>query len=154
MRYHNHRAEPYFTFLKNGQKTIEGRIRKGWYRNVQPGDEIVVYNDKETDGIETLVGRVAKYRSIEDMLTHEPIKKMLPDVNSIDEGIRVYRKFYTPEQERNFGMVAIEVKVKLQGLNGLRPTRSARKYRGAATNLPPSNVVGLSQIQPPDGRNC
>ncbi len=109
MKYHNHRAEPYFTFLKNGQKTIEGRVRKGWYSKVQPGDEIVVYNEEETESIETVVKRVTRYPSIREMLTHEPITKLLPDVTTIEEGVKVYRKFYTPDQEREFGVVAIEV---------------------------------------------
>ena len=109
MKYHNHRAEPYFTFLKNGQKTIEGRIRKGKYADIREGDEIVVYNDKETDSVETIVKRVTTYQSIEEMLTKEPINKLLPDVTTIEEGVCVYRKFYTPEEEKKFGVVAIEV---------------------------------------------
>ena len=108
-KYHNHREEPYFTFLKNGQKTIEGRVKKGWYCNVKPGDKIVVYNEEESDMVEVLVKRVTSYKSIRDMLTNEPIKKLLPDVNTIDQGIEVYRRFYTPEQERQFGVIAIEV---------------------------------------------
>lgn len=125
MRYHNHRSEPYFTFLKNGQKTIEGRIRKGWYRNVQSGDEIVVYNDEETDSIETIVKRVTKYQSIKNMLTHEPINKLLPDVETVDQGIKVYRRFYTSQQERQFGVVAIEVERKLQGYSDPKLAHSA-----------------------------
>lgn len=113
MKYHNHRAEPYFTFLKNGQKTIEGRVRKGWYCNVKLGDEIEVYNENETDSILTKVIRVTQYPSIRDMLTKESINKLLPDVDTIDRGIKVYRKFYKLEQERQFGMVAIEVERKL-----------------------------------------
>lgn len=109
MKYYNHRTEPYFTFLKNGQKTIEGRVRKGQYRNIKPGDEIVVFNEEETDSIITEVIRVAEYKSIKEMLTREPIKKLLPDVDTIDQGIKVYRSFYSPEQEQKFGMVAIEV---------------------------------------------
>ncbi|MEK7498020.1 MAG: ASCH domain-containing protein [Patescibacteria group bacterium] len=111
MKYHNHRAEPYFTFLKNGKKTIEGRIRKGWYRNVKPGDQIVVYNEEETDSLGTVVKRVTKYKSVKDMLINESIKKLLPDIDTIDQGIKIYRKFYTPEQEHEFGVVAIEVEI-------------------------------------------
>jgi ASC-1-like (ASCH) protein len=43
------------------------------------------------------------------MLTREPIKELLPDVTTVNQGIKVYRRFYTSEQERKFGMVAIEV---------------------------------------------
>lgn len=109
--YHNHRAEPYFTFLKNGQKTIEGRVKKGWYQYVTVGDHIQVFNEEETDMIETKVKRVSTYDPIKAMLESEELKKLLPDADSIDNGIQIYRQFYTPEQEEEFGVVAIEVEL-------------------------------------------
>lgn len=109
MKYRNHRKEPYFTFVKNGQKTIEGRLRKGKYAKIQSGDIIEVNNEDETEKIDVLVKRVAYYRSIKEMLTSEPLKRILPNVNTIDQGINAYREFYSPEQEKEFGMVAIEV---------------------------------------------
>jgi ASC-1-like (ASCH) protein len=107
--YHNHRAEPYFTFVKNGQKTIEGRIKKGWYRFVKAGDHIIIYNEEETDSVEVLVKDVRTYPSVAEMLSHESLEKLLPDAKSIKEGIQIYKKFYTKEQEDEFGVVAIEV---------------------------------------------
>lgn len=107
--YHNHRAEPYFTFLKNGQKTIEGRIKKGWYRFVKPGDHIIVYNEEETESVEVLVKGVRAYASIREMLEQEPFKKLLPDVETIEQGVEVYKRFYTDEQQQKFGVVAIEI---------------------------------------------
>mgnify|MGYP001586779436 CR=1 FL=1 len=109
--YHNHRAEPYFTFLKNGQKTIEGRIKKGWYRFVKIGDHIIVYNEEETDSCETLVKDVKTYSSIREMLEGEDFKKLLPDAETVEQGIEIYKKFYTEEQEKEFGVVAIEVEL-------------------------------------------
>lgn len=107
--YHNHRAEPYFTFVKNGQKTIEGRIKKGYYCFIKPGDHITLYNEEETDNVEVIVKEVRNYLSIRDMLESESLKKVLPDVKNVEEGIKVYQRFYTIEQERKFGVVAIEV---------------------------------------------
>lgn len=110
--YHSHRAEPYFTFLKNGQKTVECRVRKGKYGFVQPGDEIVVYNEEETDRIHTRVKRVTSYPTFKKMLEVEELRKVLPNVDSVDQAVEIYRGFYTPDQEKEFGVVAIEVKVK------------------------------------------
>lgn len=111
MTYHNHRAEPYFTFIKNGQKTFEGRIRKGWYRLVKPGDHIIIYNEEETDSIEVLVKSARPYVSMREMIENEPLKKLLPDVETIEQGIKVFKRFYTEEQEREFGAVAIEIQM-------------------------------------------
>jgi len=112
MKYHNHRTEPYFTFLKNGQKTVEGRVRRGKYAEIQPGDEIVVYNNEETDSVEVIAKRVTTYQSFEEMLKKESLSKLLPDVKTIEEGVGIYRKFYSPAEELEFGMVAIEVERK------------------------------------------
>jgi len=46
------------------------------------------------------------------MLENEPIKKILPNANSIDQAIKIYREFYTPEQEKRFGMIAIEIELR------------------------------------------
>ena len=107
--YHNHRVEPYFTYVKNGQKTIEGRIKKGQYKDIIPGDHIVVHNESETDNIEVIVKDIRTYNTIKEMLSKENLKKILPDAKSIDHGVQIYGKFYSNEQEKEFGVVAIEV---------------------------------------------
>lgn len=113
--YNNHRAEPYFTFMQQGKKTIEGRVKKGYYRLVKPGDHIIIYNEEETKKLEVLVKRVTTYKSFREMLENEPFHQVLPDAKNISDGINIYRRFYTPKQERQFGVVAIEIE-KLGGL--------------------------------------
>ena len=108
--YHSHRAEPYFTFVKKGQKTIEGRIKKGYYKFIKPGGHIVIYNEEETDSVEVIVKEVRDYRTFRELLENEAIAEVLPNVKTVDEGIEVYRKFYTTEQEKEFGVVALKVK--------------------------------------------
>ncbi|MCX6728497.1 MAG: ASCH domain-containing protein [Candidatus Saccharibacteria bacterium] len=109
--YKNHRAEPYFTFLKNGQKTIEGRVRKGKYAQIKVGDYIEVYNNEETSRVNVRVKRVTAYPSILEMLENEELKKLLPDIDTIYKGVKLYGKFYSPQQELEFGMVAIEIEL-------------------------------------------
>jgi len=46
------------------------------------------------------------------MLIKENIKNIIPDKNDLEEATQVYYKFYTPEQENKFGVVAIEIKLK------------------------------------------
>ena len=75
MKYQNHRTEPHFTFLKEGLKTIDGRLREGWYCQVKPGDEIQVMSQRNNDSVLVRVKRVAKYSSISEMLTKEPLTK-------------------------------------------------------------------------------
>jgi hypothetical protein len=43
------------------------------------------------------------------MLQAEIISNVLPDISSIEEGVKVYRKFYTEEREKSYGVLAISV---------------------------------------------
>jgi ASC-1-like (ASCH) protein len=107
----NHRTEPYFSFEKSGVKTIEGRVRKGKYSQIEPGDYINVHTNDETDHFKVRVKRVTAYPSILEMLENEDLEKLLPDVDTIYRGVQLYGKFYSIEQELEFGMVAIEVEL-------------------------------------------
>lgn len=44
------------------------------------------------------------------MLEVESLKEVLPGVDTAEEGIQVYRKFYSEEKERSNGVLAISVK--------------------------------------------
>lgn len=109
MLYHNHRQEPYFSYLKSGQKTIEGRLLKGKYAKIKIGDKILVKNPAETDCV--LVKIVAKnsYPSFLDLLKNENLNKLLPNTKTIQEAIQIYQQFYTQEDEKKYGAVAIHV---------------------------------------------
>ncbi|MCG2694775.1 ASCH domain-containing protein [Candidatus Parcubacteria bacterium] len=110
--YKNHRDEPYFSFVKKGVKTIEGRIKQDLYEKLELEDEILVFNNKETDKIRVIVKGLRTYSSFKEMLKKEDFKKILPNVDSIEEGVKIYRKFYTSEQEKEFGVIAIGVEVR------------------------------------------
>ncbi|MBU1046738.1 ASCH domain-containing protein [Patescibacteria group bacterium] len=109
--YKSHRAEPYFGFIKDGLKTIEGRIKKGLYTELKVGDEIQVFNNEETESLMALVKDIRNYNSFEDLLNSEDIKKVLPNTDSVEEGVEIYREFYTEDQENEFGVIAIEIEL-------------------------------------------
>jgi ASC-1-like (ASCH) protein len=106
--YSNRRIEPYFSFVKNGQKTIEGRLHKEEYKLLKIGDHIIVQSREESDSAEIVVGDIRKYHSFQEMLQNEDLKKVLPEVETIEEGVAVYRKFYTDEEQEEFGVIAIQ----------------------------------------------
>lgn len=107
--YQNHRTEPYFSFLKDGRKTIEGRLRRGEYTNLKTGDHIIVQNDTKIDSVEVIVQDVRRYPNFQAMLQTEELAKILPNISSVDEASRVYNQFYTAKDEIQFGVIAIEV---------------------------------------------
>ena len=109
--YSNHRSEPYFTYVKNGQKTVEGRLFKGLYTEVKTGDHIEIQTENEKESFVVEVVGVNQHESFKELLEKESLKKVLPNAETIEEGIEIYRQFYTEEQEKEYGVVGIEVRV-------------------------------------------
>ena len=98
--------EPYLEFMKTGKKTIEGRLNKGKFHSLTEGDKL-----RLTDGSELKFEVIGKrnYDSFAEMIDKEGINNVIPDKETIESARQVYYQFYTPEQERKFGVVAIEV---------------------------------------------
>ncbi|XP_018491394.1 uncharacterized protein LOC130502717 isoform X1 [Raphanus sativus] len=99
-----HVQEPYFTQLKDGLKTTEGRCAVGDYMRIGSGD-FILFNKC----LLLKVQDVCYYTSFSEMLRGEGLAKVLPGVESIEEGVGVYRNFYSEEKERMNGVVAIRV---------------------------------------------
>ena len=107
----NHRKEPYYTFVKNGQKTVEGRLIKGKYAEMNVGDHIVVQKEDESESFEVEITALNKYLTFRDMLMSEGLTNVLPDAGDVDDGVSIYRQFYTKEQEVEYGVIAIRVRL-------------------------------------------
>ncbi|XP_044465327.1 uncharacterized protein LOC123195594 [Mangifera indica] len=97
-----HVQEPYFTQLKDGLKTVEGRCAVGDYSRIGPG-ALILFNKC----LVLEVQDVERYGSFYEMLQAQSLAKVLPGIKSIVEGVQVYRKFYTEEKEQSNGVLAI-----------------------------------------------
>ena len=98
--------EPYFTHIKNGIKKVEGRLNKSKFAEMNIGDEILLNEEVKLE-----ITNKTIYKTFRDMISFEGIKNVIPDAKSLDEAEAVYYKFYSKEDESNFGVSAIEVKV-------------------------------------------
>ena len=97
--------EPYKTFLLSWDKIIEWRLDKWKFNKMKIWDIIQV------DDFEFEIWRKQKYSSFKEMLEKEWIQNVLPDKTDIKDWLKnVYYKFYTPEDEKKYWVVAIELK--------------------------------------------
>lgn len=112
MKYSKHLSQPWFECIFNGSKTVEGRLNKGDFGKMEIGDEIEFYNDKSKYTVEVV--NVKYYKTFKEMITKEKLKNVLPtsDITKIKDGVKVYHSFYSPEDEKKYGIVAIHIKVK------------------------------------------
>lgn len=107
MNYNFNVAEPYKSFLLNGQKTVEGRLNKGKFKKFLVWDIL----EFET-GEKFKILRKTEYKTFFEMMKIEGIDRVLPDFENIQEWVeKVYYKFYSAEKEKEFGILAIEVKL-------------------------------------------
>jgi ASC-1-like (ASCH) protein len=89
--------EPYFGYIASGKKTVEGRICK------------VIKIACDNRFIVAYIKDVRKYDSFKDYLSSEGLSCTLPNVGNLEDGCNVYYQFYTREQEREYGIVALDL---------------------------------------------
>jgi ASC-1-like (ASCH) protein len=102
--------DEWFAPLKEGKKTIEGRLNKGFFTTLKAGDKIKIKN-QQGETVDAEIVAIRDYKSIKDYLKKEGLDKTLPGVKTIEEGVEVYRQYYKEEKEKKFGVLAFELKL-------------------------------------------
>lgn len=105
-------SEPYFTLIDRKLKTVEGRLNKGKFKDLKKEDIVTWYHeqDDKVRECDTVITNIRHYKSFEEYLKRETLKKTLPGIPSIECGVAVYRQFYNKNKENEFGILAIELK--------------------------------------------
>lgn len=102
--------------ILNGRKTVEGRLAKGKFLAVRPGDVISVRKDTYVDGVlsqteaDTVRLRVLsvdRYGSFNSMLTALGYEITVPQAEDIESALAVYSNYYSSVDEQKFGVLAI-----------------------------------------------
>ena len=101
--------EPWFSFICNGDKTIEGRLNKGIFSKFTIGDYVIFQN--KNNSCKTQITNINEYKSFEKYLDSKGLEKTLPSVKTIEAGISVYRQYYSEGDEKKYGVLAIEIKL-------------------------------------------
>jgi len=106
-------SEPWFSLIKVGLKTVEGRLNKGDFAALTKGDCIkVVNNDLGFIRNYTIkITSIHKYTSFKEYLEKEKLEKCLPGIDTIEDGVKVYYKYYSKEEEEKYKIVAIRFKI-------------------------------------------
>ncbi len=105
--------EPWFTLIALGLKTVEGRLNKGSFKDMKVGDTVLWTNQQQNFKREILtrISRITKYMGFEDYLQTETLPKCLPGILNIEQGLQVYYKYFSKEDESQYGVLAIEVEI-------------------------------------------
>lgn len=107
--YVEHLSEPWFSLISLGLKTVEGRRNKGKFADMKIGSVVKWFNnDFGPRYIYTKITDKIVYDTFENYLNSEGLEKCLPGIKTINQGLSVYFKYYTKEDEKKFGVVAIK----------------------------------------------
>jgi ASC-1-like (ASCH) protein len=109
--------EPWFSLILLGLKTVEGRRNKGKFKEMKVGDIIQWnnFNFKPRSVLTRVTGK-AEYPTFREYLEKEGLDKCLPGMEKlgsekigIEHGLSIYYKYFTKEDEKEFGVVAIRM---------------------------------------------
>jgi len=104
-----HLSQPWFDYIKSGEKTIEGRLNKDFWSNINIDDIIIWYNDDNNcyNSFKTRIIKKNIYKSFSDYLENEDLNKCLPNINNINDGLNIYYQYYNKDDENKYGIVAL-----------------------------------------------
>ena len=107
MNYKKHLSEPWFTLIMLGIKTIEGRLNKGSFKEINIGDTITFFNnDAVYREVTAKVISIRKYCDFESYLRKETLKKCLPGYTRVSDGINLYYKYFSRDDEKKYNVKA------------------------------------------------
>lgn len=99
-----------FDLIASGQKTIEIRVNDEKRRQIKVGDELHFINrSNDSELIKTEVVALHVYPTFEELFSSHPASDF--GASSKEELIEAVYKYYTPEEEAQYGVVGIELKI-------------------------------------------
>ncbi len=85
----------YFLDIKNGRKTIEGRLNKPHYSHLYIGMPLLFKNKNTNETLVCTITSLNHYKTFSEMLEKEGIEHMLPAYSnrSLADGVALYESF-------------------------------------------------------------
>ena len=102
-----------------GRKIIEGRLNKGKFADYAVGDVVKlrrdyrdasgILQDGEPNAAFVKIVAIRKYKTFIDMMRTENYKLLIPSAVSAEAAAKVYKKYYSMDNQEKYGVLAIEI---------------------------------------------
>ncbi len=100
----------YYEKIKNGEKIYEIRLNDEKRQLIDVGDVIIFKKEPELiEQFNVLVKDMIYFDTFAEMADTLPLKKIGFDKETKSETIDIYHQFYTKDDEKKYGVVAIKV---------------------------------------------
>ena len=106
-------SEPWFSLILLGLKQCEGRLKKGDFAQIKKGD-FIIFENNDFGFMRTFrvkITSIRNYNSFREYLLNEKLEKCLPGMDTIEEGLSVYYKYFTKADEDKYNIVAVRLRV-------------------------------------------
>jgi ASC-1-like (ASCH) protein len=104
--YEEELSDCWFTLIKLGLKNVEGRLNNCKFK----AGDIILFTNNDFGferNIAIRITEIINYHSFRAYLEGETLSKCLPGVDKIEDGLKIYYKYYKKEDEMKYGVVAL-----------------------------------------------
>ena len=114
MEYQQFIPEPWFSLIKTGVKTTYATLLQKYVKNIVKGDVIVFHNDELgfTRKVSVKITSLHTYSTFLECFEKESLEKLLPGIDTLEEGIFVYNNVYSTSDQKKHKVVAIRFRLK------------------------------------------
>lgn len=95
--------------INDRKKIVEGRPNRGKFAKFIKGDMVAWVNSDTKKVLYTRITDKKHYDTFREMIEGSNIINVLPGVDNIDDGVAVYREYYSEEVERENKVLAIYI---------------------------------------------
>ena len=101
-----------FNHIKNKEKKIKGRIKKGLFNNIFIGENINFICNKTNTKCKAKITKINIYNSVYDFLKNENIHKVIPYCKNYNYALNVKNKHYGEKlKKKTFKFISIHVNI-------------------------------------------
>jgi ASC-1-like (ASCH) protein len=98
---------------------VEGRLDRNEFSKMKAGDlvtwsttisPVTPETKPQIKTCRTTIERIEHYPTFNDMIKSEGESHVVPGIPTISQGVQIYYQFYTPEEEKTYGVLALRIK--------------------------------------------
>ena len=101
--------EPWLGWILNGEKTYEGRPKRGFWATLKKGDRFIAFNDQRNVTLE--VTEILSFKDFGEAWSKLGTKLIPRGVMSPEDARKMYSEYYSEEDIDTLGVIAIGVSV-------------------------------------------
>lgn len=112
--YHNPEMEVerlYFDQIKSGAKAVEGRKRTAKWASLRMGDEFLLKCKDSEEQLKVRIVGINEYADLKAYLMGEDLNRALPGITSLEEGIAIYKQWWTDTEIATHGILGLQLLV-------------------------------------------